>query len=308
MKPTKRLGLLFGPSLALILFLAPDFTSAQGAGPFQFTPITPCRVVDTRLGQQPLSSPKGQIKNSQTVKFPIRNRCSVPASAAAVAVNMTTANVPTAAVNGWVALVPADQVCIQPNPANQISNINFTPPGFLANGAVVPLATTGTADVAACAQFKVPPGGTDIILDVTGYFVPTTGLRFYSISPCRVIDTETGLGGFTGFLPNGGSGNISTVFTVKGAAPCDIPDDAVAIAANATAANTQDKGYLALFPGNGSWPGVSNVNFFANDTIGNGALVPLSAGVQDLAVLAQAASSSTTGVAYFQLDVTGYFK
>ncbi|HUM02349.1 MAG TPA: hypothetical protein VL084_08685, partial [Thermoanaerobaculia bacterium] len=67
-------------------------------------------------------------------------------------------------------------------------------------------------------------------------------------------------------------------------------------------------GYLALFPGNGSWPGVSNVNFFANDTIGNGALVPLSAGVQDLAVLAHADSSSTTGVAYFQLDVTGYFK
>jgi len=303
MKPTTRLGLLSGPALALVFTLVPS-GAALAAGPYQFTTLTsPCRIVDTRSG---LGGFKGKIVNSQTVKFPIRNPmpCNVPPSAAAIAVNITLADVPNTVGSGFIALFPGDQSW------SGISNINFTPPGFIANGAIVPLATTHTLDLAALAAFADPSGnattgGTNLILDVTGYFVPVGGLQFYSIVPCRVIDTSVGTGGFNGQLPNGGTG---TLFTVKGATPCNIPVDAVAVAANATAVGTQDQGFLALFPGANAWPGVSNVNFFAGDTIGNGALIPLSAGASDLAVLAVAANPATVGVADFTLDVTGYFK
>jgi hypothetical protein len=292
MKSSTLLRLLSGPFLAVVLSLASAGT-ARAAGPYQFQPITPCRIVDTRNG---LGGYTGLILNGQTVKFPIRGAapCNVPPSAAAVAVNMTVADT---ANPGWVALFPGDQAW------PGVSNINFQLGDFLANAAVVPLSTSNTYDISVLAAFVPGAEGTNVILDVTGYFVPSGGLKFYPILPCRIVNTQTGLGGFTGFLPNGLPG---TKFTIKGAAPCNIPTDAVAVAVNATVANTQNQGYVALFPGNASWPGVSNVNFFANDTIANGALIPVSPGSQDLTVLAVFAPGPSG--AYLQLDLTGYFK
>jgi hypothetical protein len=268
---------------------------AQAAGPYQFKQVTPCRVVDTRSGKGGITGPilSGDVHNPNQYSFPIRNAqsCGVPTGATAVALNMTVTNI---ASPGWVALFPADQ------PWPGVSNINFVSGDFVANGAVVPMATSGTKDVSVFANFAGTQG-CQVILDVTGYFIGSGGLNFYAVTPCRVIDTQSGLGGFTGFLPNGFP---ATQFSVKG--NCGIPSDAVAVSVNAIAANTQNQGWFALYPGSGSWPGVSNVNFFAGDTIGNGALVPVSAGANDLNVLAAFAAGPTG--AYLELDVTGYFK
>lgn len=292
MKRTTRLHIVAGTLLAAgsAIFGA---RPAWAAGPYQFQSITPCRIVDTRSG---LGGYKGLIKNGQSVKFPIRNAppCNVVGSAAAVAVNITIADT---ASPGWVALFPGDGTW------PGVSNINFLMGDFVANGAVVPLSASGALDLASLAAFQPGAEGTNLILDVTGYFVPIGGLSFYPIAPCRVVNTQTGLGGFTGLLPNGLPG---TKFTIKGAAPCNIPSDAAAIAVNATVVNSRSQGWIALFPGSAPWPGVSNVNFFANDTIANGAIVPVSPGAQDLTVLAAAVSGPT--VAYLQLDLTGYFK
>jgi len=265
---------------------------AQAAGPYQFKQLTPCRVVDTRNGKGGFTGPVlGGVPNE--VSFPIRNAqsCGVPTAATAVALNMTVTNI---ASPGWVALFPADQSW------PGVSNINFVSGDFVANGAVVPLAASGAKDITVLANFAGTQG-CQVIMDVTGYFVGSGGLNFYAVTPCRVIDTQSGVGGFMGFLPNGFP---ATTFSVKG--NCGIPSDAIAVAVNAIAANTQNQGWFALYPGTGSWPGVSNVNFFAGDTIGNGALVPVSAGANDLNVLAAFAAGPSG--AYLQLDVTGYFK
>jgi hypothetical protein len=266
---------------------------AEAAGPYQFVPITPCRVIDTRSG---LGGFRGLLPDGPPgVKFTVKRACGVPSTASAVALNVTSTDT---ALPGWVALFPGDQAY------SGISNINFGKGDFIANGAIVPLGAGTTLDLAALSAFAGVGGtGANLIVDVTGYFTGGTGMKFYAITPCRVVNTQTGLGGFTGYLPNGLPG---TKFTIKGAAPCNIPADAAAIAVNATAAQTQTQGWFALFPGNATWPGVSNVNFFGSDTIANGAIVPVSAGANDLTVLAQYAGTPTG--AYLQLDLTGYFK
>lgn len=50
---------------------------------------------------------------------------------------------------------------------------------------------------------------TDVILDINGYFTGVTGstLAFYSLNPCRVVDTRGPNGAFGGpFLRGGAAG------------------------------------------------------------------------------------------------------
>ena len=283
-------------SSALLFALAASSWSprAGAAGPFSFLPLTPCRIIDTRSG---LGGYTGLLPNGQPgLKFTIKNAapCNVGSATAAVAVNVTATDTQS---GGWDALFPGDQAW------NGTSSINFKAGDFIANGAVVPLGAGLTQDLAVLSSYAGPGAGSNLIVDVAGGFVPvgTAGsVSFFPVTPCRVVDTQLGLGGFSGLLPNGSPG---TKFTVKG--NCGVPTDAVAVAVTLSAVQTQAQGWFAIYPGNVVFSGVSNVNFFANDSISNGAIVAVSPGPGDLTVLAAYAGSSG---AYMQLDVTGYFK
>lgn len=117
-----------------------------------FHTLPPCRVVDTRSGP-PLAS---GVPRSFTIRETAG--CGVPASAKAVAVNITVVN-PTA--KGNVALWPADQ----PKPST--SSINFGAGQIRANNATLSLDAAG----ALAAQSFLGDGGTvHLMLDVSGYF------------------------------------------------------------------------------------------------------------------------------------------
>jgi hypothetical protein len=292
MKTASRFRFLATISVCAAISMAVAKPLAAG-GSYSFQPITPCRVVDTRTG---LGGYRGLLPNGLPgIKFTLKGAapCNLPVDAAAVVVNMTVADTGSA---GWVALFPGNAAW------PGVSSLNFLSGGFLANGAVVPL-SAGAQDLSVLAAFATAPPGANLILDITGYFTPLAGQSFYPITPCRIVDTQTGLGGFSGPLPNGLPG---VKFTIKGAAPCNIPVDAAAIAVNATVVNPANQGWVALFPANAAWPGVSLVDFFANDTTANGAIVPVSPGSPDLMVLAAFAAGPSG--ANIQLDLTGYFK
>jgi hypothetical protein len=139
--------------LMLFLCAAP----ALADGPFRFYALTPCRAVDTKAGQAPA------LSSGTTRPFDLRGVCGVPPEATAVALNITV-NVPSQ--KGHLRLFPADVAL------PLISNINFAGgETALANGAIVPLAETGTDDIAVF-TFMVNPGTTHLFLDVTGYFAP----------------------------------------------------------------------------------------------------------------------------------------
>ncbi|MFL6201019.1 MAG: ELWxxDGT repeat protein, partial [Thermoanaerobaculia bacterium] len=119
--------------------------------PLDFHTVTPCRVLDTRT-----SSP---LASGATQTFTVAGTCGIPASAKAVAANVTVTGATGA---GYIALHPAGV----PPSVPVTSNANFLAGQVRANNAQLPLAG-GQVD----ARATVVGGGTvHLILDVTGYY------------------------------------------------------------------------------------------------------------------------------------------
>ncbi len=126
-----------------------------------FYTLTPCRVLDTRLTGVPLSQ-----SNPQQV-YQLSGVCGVPASARAVALNVTIVNATTnLSVQGY----PGD---LGPSGTSVVSaTVSVNP--VIAGMAVLPLATNGSGTLGVLVTL-VPPattGQTDLLLDVSGYFAP----------------------------------------------------------------------------------------------------------------------------------------
>ncbi|MEO8586897.1 MAG: hypothetical protein ABI584_12105 [Acidobacteriota bacterium] len=97
-------------------------------------------------------------------------------------------------------------------------------------------------------------------------------LPFVAIAPCRIVDTRGNGAPLTGgFLP------AATVRNYTLSNICGIPANAQAISLNATVVNPTGQGFLVLWPQGGAFPPVSTLNFVANQTVANAAIVPLSA-------------------------------
>jgi len=131
---------------------------ARAEGPLQFFTVTPCRVVDTRINVGGSS-----LAHDTTRDFTIHGICGVPASAKAVAMNVTIVQ-PNAGV-GYLTMFPSDAA----RPAT--STINWVGgEAALANGAILGLSASGQVSV--YTFFNNGAGNTtNLVLDVTGYFV-----------------------------------------------------------------------------------------------------------------------------------------
>jgi uncharacterized repeat protein (TIGR01451 family) len=118
-----------------------------------FYALTPCRLVDTRLlPNGPLAGPA--LVAGQERPFTLAGHCALPASATSVALNVTVTNT---AGSGFVTVWPDG------DPRPPTSTINFSAGQTRANNAVVKLGGSGALRVVAAA-------GTDLLIDVTGYF------------------------------------------------------------------------------------------------------------------------------------------
>jgi len=111
-----------------------------------------------------------------------------------------------------------------------VSTLNSLDGRVKANAAIVPAGTGGAVSVYAS-------DATNVILDINGYFVPTTvapavasGLAFYPLTPCRIADTRNATGSLGGPSLVGGQ---SRSFPVRSA--CSIPATAQAYSLNFTA-------------------------------------------------------------------------
>lgn len=126
-------------------------------------------------------------------------------------------------------------------------------------------------------------------------------LQFYSVTPCRVVDTRypTGL---TGSPPLAAA--QTRHFPMRG--QCGIDSAAVAVALNVTVVLPTASGYLTLWPSDVTpRPTVSTINFVPSDVIANGAIVPLAAAMSNMEIAVYNGSPGSTNII---LDVTGYFK
>jgi VCBS repeat protein len=124
--------------------------------PGGFLTLSPCRVVDTRDPEGPTGGPA--LSSGATRLFPIAGRCGIPATAKAVAVNLTVVG-PSAA--GFLTAFSAGA----PRPGS--STINFRADAIRANNAILPLGAAG--DLAIYCALGAP-GSSHFLLDVSGYF------------------------------------------------------------------------------------------------------------------------------------------
>ena len=134
-------------------------------------------------------------------------------------------------------------------------------------------------------------------LSVTGTLGVPNNTSFFTLPPCRVLDTRDPAGTWGGPALAAGA---TRVFPIWG--QCGIPNTAKSISVNLTVTQPTAPGHLILFPG-GSPPGVSNINFRAGQTRANNAIVPLSP-TGTLSVT----DGQSSGTTHFLLDVNGYFQ
>jgi hypothetical protein len=125
--------------------------------------------------------------------------------------------------------------------------------------------------------------------------------QFYSVTPCRIVDTRVanmGAPALVSYSPR--SFKITNT-------PCGIPPEAKAVAFNVTAVSPTLGGFFTVWPYNTALPGISTINFNAGEAaIANGAIVPLSSD-PSLQISVVYGTSVAGGSAHVIFDVTGYF-
>ncbi|MEO8372887.1 MAG: BACON domain-containing protein, partial [Candidatus Solibacter sp.] len=255
------------------------FVPASGASDLAFYPVTPCRLVDTRIGTGALAGPA--IVASQNRTFPVLSSpCNIPAAARAYALNVTV--IPSSSF-GFLSIWPAG------NPQPVVSTLNAPTGAVTANAAIVPSGDNGAITVIASHSAA-------LILDINGYFAPPGpgGLQFYPQTPCRIADTRDAAGAFGGPQM---SASAQRDFLVTASA-CGVPLTAAAYSLNASVLPPAALGFLSLW-GAGGQPTVSTLNAYDGATMMNTALVPVGAG--------GVISAFTSNLTHLLLDINGYF-
>ncbi len=154
-----------------------------------------------------------------------------------------------------------------PQPVTSV--LNFTP------GTVVPnLATASCWDcipgrsLPMITVYNGAPAPVHVVVDLSGVFDDGTmpnGLRSHGVAaPTRVADSRIGLGGLRRFGPGSAQ-------TVKVPEPLAVYST-MAVVTNSIAVTPTASTYLSLFHGGTTWPGTSNLNAAAGQTVANGTI------------------------------------
>jgi hypothetical protein len=125
----------------------------------------------------------------------------------------------------------------------------------------------------------------------------TAGARFYTLTPCRLVDTRnaSGLNGGPALLAN-----TNRLFRLVG---CGIPSSALAVAANITVTGGSARGSLIIYPAGTDLPDTSSINYGAGQTRANNEI--LATGVNGSVFVT---CNQSSGTVQFILDINGYFQ
>jgi len=126
-----------------------------------------------------------------------------------------------------------------------------------------------------------------------------SALRFYPVTPCRVLDTRDASGPTLG-LPLAGDDTLGSDV----AGTCGVSPTARAVAANVTVTQSAGSGYVVVFPGDEPEPVTSTVHFSAGRTRASNTHLKLSmADLDDISV-----KNASPGPVHVIIDVSGYYE
>jgi DNA-binding beta-propeller fold protein YncE len=252
------------------------YFQAPASDTLQFYPLAPCRVVDTRNAPGELGGPR--LQGGQPRDFPVlSSNCQIPSSARAYSMNFTVVPVGGQPL-GYLTVWPAGQ------PQPTVSTLNNPTATIVANAAIVPSGTSGALAV-------YPDQNTQLIVDINGYFAAPAsgGLSLYPAAPCRVLDTRSTGGAFTG--------QRNPAVDVAASA-CNVPSSAQGYVFNATAIPAGSLGYLTLWANGDQQPTASTLNAVDGAVTSNMAIVGNHDGETD---------AYAYGLTQLLMDISSYF-
>lgn len=230
-----------------------DLAGWWSDGPNRLSTIRPVRAYDTRTLPGGARLPAGAIRN-----IPIGGPF-VPADATAAVVNLTATD---ATRRGNVLAFPCG------NPAPLASNLNFVAGESRAVAAIVGLGAGGQL----CVRANVD---THVVVDVTGYYAPAPAFgpaaSLQPVASARLADSRDGTGGWSTRFGVGEERALDPVASTA------LADRATAVLLNVTATNGSRTGNLRVYPCGEEVPTSSTLNFSAEGSVANLALVDLSA-------------------------------
>ena len=215
------------------------------SGASSFVAVSPERFCDTRerFGYRSVGA--------NTIRVGIGGVRSVPRNAVAVVLTLTGVN---RSGGNWLSAYPTGT----PWPGTSSSN-SETFGQAVANLVTVKLGAGGAIDVRSL-------GPTDVIVDVSGYYVPTTtpvaSGRLETVEPFRIMDTRN-------------TGKLGARRTVPVNLRGLVPADAVAVVANVTAVETEGGGFVTAFPMGEDLPIASNLNYGPGEVRAGAVMVKL---------------------------------
>jgi hypothetical protein len=190
-----------------------------------------------------------------------------------------------------------------------VSGATVTLGGVAATSVAVPSATTITAVTGAHAAGKVdvvvtnPGGASGSKASAYEYVVPgPSGSLFYTITPCRIVDTRN--------TPDGPlAGPILAASPAERTFPlvpgCGIPADAKVVSANVTVTAATATGSLRFYPSGSTLPVATTISFAAGRTRANNTLLLASATGETGRVTVR---NDAEGEVHVIIDVNGYFR
>ncbi len=256
--------------------------SAAGEGLYNGL-SAPARICDTRAGNPSNLTGADAQCNGKTLapmtslSVQVTGNGGIPSSGVtAVVLNLTAVGYSS---GGYLTAYPGN---ITTPPL--VSNVNFhIGEGPVSNRVIVPVSSSGTINL-------VSNVTTDAIVDVNGYFTAAsssaTGAQFNAEpTPVRILDTRCAASPAPVYCssenipsPNDSIGTVGSgkTITVTVAGLANVPKTATAVVLNVTATDTSTAGYLTVYPGSGTPPTTSDLNWTKGATTANLVIATLS--------------------------------
>lgn len=227
--------------------------SAPGYGASAGTPAaqpSPLRILDTRPGSQQRGFSGPKPGPGDVVSLQVAGRAGIPQTGvAAVTMNVI---ITESMGDGFVTVWPSG------NPRPLASSLNVEGVGStISNLVTVPVGADGKVKL-------FTQSGGHLVADVAGW-LPTDA--FVGSVPTRVLDTRAGAEqtGYSGAKPDRGS-----VVEVQFGAAQGIPaQGAAAVVLNITATNSDEGGFVTVWPSGGGRPLASSLNTVRGGTVSN---------------------------------------
>jgi lysophospholipase L1-like esterase len=225
---------------------------------------------DEAAGFSPLPEPQRLADTRNTGRSSVIT-VSTPPGADAVAVNLTATN---ASTPGHLRAYPCD------GDLPEVSNVNFSKGEAIAGSAFVP-----TSDENQICVFSNV--GVDVVVDLTGTFETGAGLAFVPAAPTRMLDTRSGIGGWS---PIQGAGQAIDFLVA--------PPGASAVTGTLTMVRPLRRGYVTGY-GCASLPTTSSLNAVPGTVLANS----ITTGISDSGRLCVYANQATQSL----FDTTGWW-